>query len=102
MPKFLGMEPKTWLWIGGGLVLLVVIYYAMKSGIGSGEGATSSPAPASFGAGAGGASAPASNTMAVQAPDSAGDEYARQLNQLELETAQEDLGSAVFCLHVHS
>src|SRR5574337_1820848 len=86
MPKFLGMEPKVWLWVLGGLSVVLVLYYVVKSRSGGGGGIPAG-APSDFGAGAG-PSSPVSNTAPAE---SAGDQYSLQLQQLELESAQEEL-----------
>lgn len=91
MPKFLGMEPKTWLWVGGGLVALIVVYYVMKSRSGAGAAAVGgdlgSGGPLS-GGGIGGSS-PVS--YAPGAPDSSGDAYQKQLNDLDIQARTEQL-----------
>ena len=87
MPKFLGMEPKTYLWVGGGLIALIVVYYVIRS---RGGGAGVSAGGESFGGGGGiGGSSPVS--YAPGAPDTAGDAYAKQLNDLDIQMGQEAL-----------
>lgn len=87
MPKFLGMEPKTLLWVGGGLAVLIVVYYVIKSR-GGGGGAAAGGDLTGLGGGIGGSS-PVS--YAPGAPDTAGDAYAKQLNDLDIQARQEAL-----------
>lgn len=86
MPKFLGMEPKTWLWVGGGIVALIVVYYAMRAR--SGGGGDVSGGGGLQGGGIGGSS-PVS--YAPGAPDSSGDRYQQQLNDLDVQARTEAL-----------
>jgi len=81
------MEPKTYLWVGGGLVALIVVYYVIKSR--SGGGGVSAGGE-SFGGGGGiGGSSPVS--YAPGAPDTSGDRYQQQLNDLDVQARQEAL-----------
>lgn len=86
MPKFLGMEPKTYLWVGGGLVALIVVYYVMRSR--GGGGGAAAGGEGLMGGGIGGSS-PVS--YAPYAPDSSGDMYQQQLNDLDIQARQEAL-----------
>ena len=88
MPKFLGMEPKTYLWVGGGLVALIVVYYVLKSRSGGGGGSAAGDIGGG-GFGPVGASSPVSYNPG--APDSAGDRYQQQLNDLDIQASQEKL-----------
>jgi hypothetical protein len=81
------MEPKTWLWVGGGLVALIVIYYVMRSRSGAGGGAVGGDT-GPLGGGIGGSSPVSYNPGA---PDSSGDAYQKQLNDLDIQARQEAL-----------
>ena len=87
MPKFLGMEPKTYLWVGGGLVALIVVYYVIKSRSG-GAGVV---AGGDTGLTGGGISGSAPVSYAPNAPDTSGDAYQQQLNDLDVQARQEQL-----------
>jgi hypothetical protein len=87
VPKFLGMEPKTWLWVGGGLVALIVVYYAMRAKGGGGGGAVGGDQ----GLGGGGISGSSPVSYAPGAPDTSGDAYQQQLNDLDIQARQEAL-----------
>jgi hypothetical protein len=91
VPKFLGMEPKTWLWVGGGLVALIVVYYVMRARGGADAGAVGGDLGSGgqgFGGGIGGSSPVSYNPGA---PDSGGDAYQQQLNDLDIQAKQEAL-----------
>ena len=90
MPKFLGMEPKTYLWVGGGLVALIVIYYVMKSRSG-GAGVAAGGDTGGGGLMGGGISGSSPVSYAPGAPDSAGDRYQQQLNDLDVLAQEETL-----------
>ena len=87
MPKFLGMEPKTYLWVGGGLVALIVVYYVIKSRSG-GQGAV---AGGDTGLASGGITGSSPVSYAPGAPDTAGDAYQQQLNDLDVQAKTEAL-----------
>lgn len=87
MPKFLGMEPKTYLWVGGGLVALIIVYYVIKSR--GGGGGAAAGGDTGLGGGAIGGSSPVS--YAPGAPDTSGDRYQQQLNDLDVQAKQEQL-----------
>lgn len=87
MPKFLGMEPKTYLWVGGGLIALIVVYYVIKSRSGGG-GAV---AGGDTGLTGGGISGSSPVSYAPGAPDTSGDRYQQQLNDLDIQAAQQQL-----------
>ena len=97
MPKFLGMEAKTWLWVGGALAAVLVVYYAIKARNGD-AGGMPVGAPSGGDWGPMGPSSPA-NQQPI--PDSSGDEYARQLRELDLETQRNALSEqkAMFDLY---
>jgi len=88
MPKFLGMEPKTLLWVGGGLAALIVVYYVIRSRSGGEGAAVGGDLGGGFSGGVGG-SAPVSYNPG--APDSGGDAYQQQLNDLDIQARQEAL-----------
>jgi len=90
VPKFLGMEPKTWLWVGGGLVALIVVYYVMRArgGAGADAAAGDTVGGGGFGGGISGSSPVSYNPGA---PDSGGDAYQQQLNDLDIQARQEAL-----------
>lgn len=90
MPKFLGMEPKTLLWVGGGLAALIAVYYVIKSR-GGGGGAAAGGDTGGFGAGAGPSSPVSYNPGA---PDTSGDAYQQQLNDLDVQARKEQLRQA--------